>query len=170
MDELVQVDWAEDLDTSEVLEAASAISGFPTAGDLAEVARLVAELGVRLDVPHARASVTDDEPRALLGRADAGPLLALRWYAPGEVSTVHHHAWTVIFELEGTGALERWVEGDQGPSLISTEHVDAGATIRIGEGELHRQRAGDQGALELVLIGGYSPDRPRVDVAPGAGR
>jgi len=171
MDELILVEWATDLDTSEVLKAASAISGSPTASDLAEVARLVAELGAQVDVPRARASVTDDEPRALLGRTDAGPLLALRWYAPGEVSTVHHHAWTVIFELEGTGAFERWVEdGDQGPSLSSTEHVDVGATVRIGDGELHRQRAGEHGALELVLIGDLSPDRPRVDVEPGAAR
>lgn len=169
MDELIPVDWAGDLDTSEVLEAASAISASPNANDLVELAGLVAEFASRLDVPRARASVTDDEPRALLGRTDAGALLALRWYAPGEVSTVHHHAWTVIFELEGTGAFERWVEdGDQGPSLSITERVDVGATIRIGEGELHRQRAGDQGALELVLIGDFSPDRPRVDVEPGA--
>ncbi|MGH9275889.1 MAG: nuclear transport factor 2 family protein [Acidimicrobiales bacterium] len=168
MEELIAVDWAADLDTSEVLEAATAISASPTASDLGAMADQLADLGAQLDVPRARASVTEAEPRALLGRHDAGPLLALRWYAPREVSTVHHHAWTVIVQLDGMGGFERWIGGgDGGPTLRSAEHVGVGGTIRIGEGELHRQRAGEQGALELVLIGDYSADRPRVDVEPG---
>jgi ketosteroid isomerase-like protein len=167
MDELTLVDWADDLDLSGILEAAAAIAPSPAASDLAELAGRVADQGAQLDVPRARASVTDAEPRAMLGRTEDGALVALRWYAPGEVSTVHRHAWTVICELEGSGTVERWIDsGDGGASLRSLEHLGVGRTVGIGEGELHRQRADDQGALELVLIGDYSPDRPRVDAEP----
>lgn len=83
MDERILVDWATDLDTSALLEVAAGISGSPAATDLTAVAHHLTELGAQLEVPRARASVTDAEPRALLGRHPAGALLALRWYAPG---------------------------------------------------------------------------------------
>lgn len=169
MNELRQVEWADEVDTDAVLTAAVSMPLEPSPSQLDSLAALLSEVAGRLDVERALATVTHDHPRALLAGALPGPLVVLRWYAPGEVSTVHRHAWTVIVGLHGSGELERWVEGGtEGPTRRTTEVLAIGRKLVIAEDELHRQRSGEHGSFELILIGDYSDARPQVDVLPAS--
>lgn len=167
MDELQRVDWADEVDTGTVLAAARSMPTAPSAAELQSLAGLLGEVAAGLDVERALEAVTHHDPRALLAGDLPGPLVVLRWYGPGEVSTVHRHAWTVLAGLHGSGELERWVDaGADGPTLRGTDVMAIGRTLVIGQDELHRQRSGEHGSFELILIGDYSDDRPRVDVLP----
>lgn len=169
MDEpkLASVDWAGEVDAGGVLAAARSLPVAPSVAELGSMAALLSEVAAGVDVQRARAATGIDRPRVVLAGDLPGPLVLLRWYEPGEVSTVHRHAWTVISGLHGTGELERWVDQGDGPTRHGTEVVSIGRTLVIAEDELHRQRSGEGGSLELVLIGAYSEDRPQVDVEPG---
>jgi hypothetical protein len=165
MVEVPRVDWADEVDAGGVLALARSMPVAPSAAELQSMAALLGDVAAGLDVERALAAVSHDHPRALLAGDLPGPIVVLRWYAPGEVSTVHRHAWTVIAGLHGSGELERWIdESPDGPTLRGTDVVAIGRTLAIGEGELHRQRSGEHGSFELILIGDYSDDRPRVDV------
>ena len=167
MNELTPVDWADEVDTDAVLAAARSMPMAPSPGQLDVLSGLRREVADRVDVERALTAVTHDHPRALLAGALPGPLVVLRWYAPGEVSTVHHHAWTVIAGLHGSGELERWIDGGAaGPTMRGTDVMAIGRTLAIADGELHRQRSGEHGSFELILIGDYSDNRPTVDVLP----
>src|SRR5687767_15145050 len=109
----------------------------PSHAQLERVAVLLSEVAGRVDVERALTDVTHDHPRALIAGDLPGPLVVLRWYAPGEVSTVHHHAWTVIVGLHGSGELERWVNGaTDGPTRRGTDILAMGRTLVIHDGEL----------------------------------
>lgn len=165
MEEITRVDWADEVDTAVVLAAARSMPIAPSASELQSLAGPLGEVATALDVDRALAAVTHDHPRALLAGDLPGPLVVLRWYGPGEVSTVHRHAWTVLAGLHGSGELERWVETEEGgPTLRSTDVMTIGRTLVIGQDELHRQRSGEHGSFELILIGDFSDDRPTVDV------
>jgi hypothetical protein len=110
-------------------------------------------------------AVRTGEPRRFLARHDAGPLIALRWYEPGYVSTVHSHSWTVLVGLAGSGTLERFELADGKARLVSTEPTDPPNVAVLDGAEIHRQRASGEGALELVLIGDYDPDSPHREYA-----
>jgi hypothetical protein len=149
--------------------ASAALAGHdPDPTTLAALADEVRPIVDHLDVPALRAAVDRDPPRLVLGTHPDGPLVAVRWFEPGEVTTVHTHAWTVLVTLAGGGAIERWEEADGGARLHAADPTTAGDRTLIRTGEAHRQRAWDRGALELVLIGDYSPERPRVDLEPEA--
>lgn len=164
---LEPVDWGDEVDTDAVLAAATSMPPAPSSGQLDSMAVLFGEVAGGLDVERALTAVSHDHPRALLAGQLPGPLVVLRWYAPGEVSTVHRHAWTVIAGLHGSGELERWVDvGVDGPTRRGTAVMAIGRTLVIAQDELHRQRSGEHGSLELILIGDYSDDRPQVDVLP----
>jgi hypothetical protein len=169
MDELAVADWAASLDTGPVLGAAAAVPSDSSAADLAGVAAMAVEVAATLDVDAARAAVTDEEPRAILAHHPAGPVLGLRWYVPGEVSTVHHHAWTILVQLDGDGTLERWSPGPgDTATLRSATGMRAPAACRLGDREVHRQLAGEAGSLELIVIADWTDARPRVDLEPVA--
>jgi hypothetical protein len=168
MDELALADWAA-LDTGPVLAAAAAVPTDSSAADLDAVAAMAVEVAATLDADAARAAVTDDEPRAILARHPAGPVLGLRWYVPGEVSTVHHHAWTILVQLDGDGTVERWSGGPgDTATLRSATGMRRGDACRLGDREVHRQRAGEAGSLELIVIADWTDARPRVDLEPAA--
>lgn len=164
--ELPRLGWADEVDTTALLAAARSLPAAPSPAELQRVAELLGEVAAGLDVDRALAEVTHDQPRALVGGDLPGPLVALRWYAPGEVSTVHHHAWTVLAGIHGSGELERWVDDGEGPNLVRTEAMAIGRTLVLADAELHRQRSGEHGSFELVIIGEYSDARPQVDVLP----
>jgi hypothetical protein len=167
MDELSPVEWADEVDADAVLTAARSMPLEPSPAQLDALAALLSEVAGRLDVDRALAAVPHDQPRALLAGALPGPLVVLRWYAPGEVSTVHRHAWTVIVGLHGSGELERWVDGGaEGPTRRRTDIMTIGRSLVIAENEIHRQRSGEHGSFELILIGDHSDARPQVDVLP----
>lgn len=169
MNELNPVGWGDEVDTDAVLAAARSMPLDPSSAQLDSMAVLLGEVASGLDVERALMAVSHDHPRGLLAGDLPGPLVVLRWYAPGEVSTVHHHAWTVIAGLHGSGELERWVDGGaDGPTLRGTDVMAIGRTLVIGDGELHRQRSGEHGSFELILIGDYSDARPQVDVLPAS--
>ena len=164
----VAPEWAGSLDAVGLLDAAARLPDTATANDLRPLVEGVEAIAAQLDVDQARAALSPAVPRMLLRRHPGGPVLALRWFAPGEVSTVHHHAWTVLVGLAGVMSFERWADGSRGAgaTLRGAELVGAGAPVCIGEGELHRQAAGAEGSLELVLLGHYGSDHPTVDVDP----
>lgn len=164
MDGVTLVDWGVELDHS-VLDAAAGIAAGPSADDLIELAGQVRDIAAGIDLDRARAAVAD-APRAILAQHDAGPVLALRWYEPGEVSTIHHHAWTILAGLDGDGTVERWVDGVGGAELRAAVGLGPGRVACLGEREVHRQRAGEAGSLELVLISDWSDAVPRIDVDP----
>lgn len=169
MNELTPVDWGDEVDTGAVLAAARSMPPAPSRVQLDSLAALLGEVAVTLDVDRALEVVDHDHPRALLAGDLPGPLVVLRWYAPGEVSTVHRHAWTVIAGLHGSGELERWVDGGADrPTMRGTDVMAIGRTLVIGDDELHRQRSGEHGSFELILIGDYSDARPQVDVLPAS--
>jgi hypothetical protein len=169
MDELVVAEWVTSLDAGPVLAAAAAVPTDSSAADLAAVAAMAVEVAATLDVDAARAAVTNEEPRAILARHPAGPVLGLRWYMPGEVSTVHHHAWTILVQLDGHGTVERWAQGPgDTATLRSATGMRSPAACRLGDREGHRQLAGDAGSLELVVIADWTDARPLVELSPAA--
>jgi hypothetical protein len=169
MVELVVADWVASLDTAPVLAAAAAVPTYSSAADLAAVAEMAVELAATVDVDAARAAVTDEQPRAIFARHPAGPVLGLRWYVPGEVSTVHHHAWTILVQLDGHGTVERWRAGPSDTATLrSATGMRRGDACRLGDCEVHRQLADDTGSLELVVIADWTDARPVVDVEPAA--
>lgn len=164
MNGVTLVDWGAELDAG-VLDVAASIPAGPTADDLTELSDRLAEIAAGIDLDRARAAVVD-APRAILAQHEAGPVLALRSYEPEEVSTIHHHAWTILVGLDGDGTVERWVEGAGGAELRAAVGLGPGRVACLGEREVHRQRTGDAGSLELVLISDWSDAKPRIDVDP----
>ncbi|MGH9084070.1 MAG: nuclear transport factor 2 family protein [Acidimicrobiales bacterium] len=165
MDEWPTPDWAASLDVGALASATEVLGAVPTAGELCAVEAALAQVAEGLDAGAVADAVDATTPRALLASLGRGPLLALRWSPPGEVSTVHHHAWTVFRPLLGSTVFERWAAASPpGPELRSADLVIEGRSVRIADGELHRQVTGPDGSIELVAIGDYSGARPRVDV------
>ena len=169
MDDLALTDWPTSLDAGPVLAAAAAAPSDSSAADLDAVAALAVEVAAGLDVEAAHTAVTDEQPRAILGGHPAGPVLGLRWYVPGEVSTVHHHAWTILVQVDGDGTVERWNPGPgDTATLRSATGMTRGDACRLGDREVHRQLAGEAGSLELIVIADWTDARPRVDLEPAA--
>ena len=166
MDEWPTPEWAASLEVGALTSAAAGLGTSPTAGDLLAVEAALVEVAEHLDAEAVVTAVDAAAPRALLAPLGDGPLLALRWSPPGEVSTVHHHAWTVFRPLLGSTVFERWTAGPPGPRLRSADLVTEGRSVRIVDGEPHRQVTGPDGSIELVAIGDYSDARPRIDVEP----
>lgn len=160
---------ATDLDVDKLLAAAAALGRDPGRGQLEALAVSLRDAASGVDIAALRSAVSLDEPRLILGRHADGPVLAVRWYRPGEVSTVHTHAWTVLAQLDGESAFERWSATPDGTAeLTESTGPGAGGIVTIGEGEPHRQRGlGESGALELALLGHYDEARPREDLEPG---
>jgi hypothetical protein len=111
---------------------------------------------------HAVESARTRDPRHVIEQHDDGPLIALRWYEPGYVSTIHSHSWTIIVGLDGSGTLERFELVNDRAKHVSTEATDAPNVCVIDGDEIHRQASGPAGALELILIGEYDLANPQM--------
>lgn len=150
-----------------LLDTAATLGERPGPDALRAIGAQLQQYATTVDLADARAQVSPADPRAILARHDDGPVLALRAYAPGEVSTVHAHAWTVLCALDGGGALERWRADDTGGACLVATEATGDAAVCIDGFEPHRQRT-SIGTLELVLIGDYRDTSRRVDFAPDA--
>ncbi len=147
----------------ELLDAAASLPDKPGHDALMHLAPLLRAVADSLDAATIDA-VRGGDPRLILGQHPDGPLLALRWYEPDYRSTVHAHAWAVLLGLAGTGTLERFVLGGEGRAQRhACESTDAPNVAPIDGGEIHRQLAGPDGTVELVVIGEYDPERPHVE-------
>jgi hypothetical protein len=146
-----------------LLTAASALPKRPGHAALESLAEQLRALVPALD-PDDLDAVRTGDPRRILARHRDGPVIALRWYEPGYVSTVHSHAWTILVGLEGSGTLERFELVGGRARSVANAPTDAPNVALIDGDEIHRQHAGPQGALELVLIGDYDPEaRPQTE-------
>ncbi len=124
---------------SAVLDAAAAFDRRPGHAALRAFEPALREIAASLDHERVAALRSADEPRLFLAQRDNGPVLALRSYAPDERSTVHSHAWTVLFGLEGGGSLERWTDEAGGARLVDVEQTVVGRASVIDGDEPHRQ-------------------------------
>jgi hypothetical protein len=153
-----------------VLEAAAELTDHPGHDALRGLTPLLTDLAAELDPADVAALRTAPEPRAILAGHPSGPVVALRYYAPGERSTVHSHAWTVLYGLEGSGSLQRWADSDGGARLSDVVPTSPGRAAPIDGDECHRQVASREGCLELVVIGDYQPGAPRAEYEPAPGQ
>lgn len=160
------VDWGAELGAESLLDAAAAAPASPGAGELLALGAELAEMAAAVDPIRARQAVTDETPRGILARHPDGPVLVLRWYQPGAVSTVHHHAWTILTGVAGSGTVERWVDAPDGARLRSVSGLHPGQVACLGQREGHRQLAGADGSLELVLIADWGTATPQIDLEP----
>jgi hypothetical protein len=146
----------------DLLDAAAALPGRPGHAAL----RALGERLRAYDVDPADIdAVMTGEPRRFLAQHPDGPILALRWYEPDYVSTVHSHAWTILRGLAGSGTLERFALVDGKAKAHSREPTDPPGICVIDGDEIHRQHAGPDGALELVIIRAYDAANPQVEYA-----
>ncbi len=153
-----------------LLAAAVKLDDRPGHDALRELKPLVDDLAAELDRERVHALRASPDPRRMLLHHPPGPAIGLRYYAPGERSTVHSHSWTLLYALEGAGSLEHWVNADVGASLERIEPTIPGLAAVIDGDGLHRQVAGRHGAIELVVIGDYQPEAPRTEYSPAAGQ
>jgi hypothetical protein len=138
----------------ELLDAAAKLPERPGHAALRALGEQLRQLDVaQADIDAARTG----DPRHIMARHPDGPVLALRWYEADYVSTVHSHAWTVIVGLDGSGTLERFELVDGKAKPVRVEPTDAPNVCVIDGGEIHRQHAGPNGALELIIIAVYDP-------------
>ena len=111
------------------------------------------------------AALAADRTVILAGRAGE-PVLGLRWFAPGQATSVHDHgAAGATLLLEGTCRYERFERRDERTAVLESVHdLHAGDVAWWGTppDDVHRQTAGPDGALELVLLAG--PVREAVEL------
>src|SRR5687768_4863790 len=126
-----------DLDTERLLADAAEAGPNPGTGRLRELAVALRGAAAGLDAAALRSSLSEGEPRLMLARDPHGPALGLRWMGPGEVTTVHHHAWTVILQLDGESAFERWtVAGAADAGAAAGSVAELSESLRVGAGDL----------------------------------
>ena len=144
------VDWVDNDAVKAVLDHAAALPTDPLRAELEAIADELRRLADSIDVIHA------------IGLHADGPLIALRRFVAGEVSTVHSHPWTILVALDGEGTLERWSPD----TWVAAERTGARPVV-IGEDEAHRQRT-SAGVLELVMLRDYGDAYARTDYRPAA--
>jgi hypothetical protein len=110
----------------------------------------------------------------VIAGGDDGPVLALRALAAGVSTTVHDHgAAGAGLVLEGRVRYERFVRRDGATAVLESIHelaVGAVAWWSAPPDDLHRQAAGPDGAVELLLLAGPPvAGAAWADVTPPAG-
>jgi hypothetical protein len=79
------------------------------AADRRNAAQLLRAAGRDLDLGQARAVTMDEGRSVVIATAATGAALAVRWFAPGEATTVHDHgSWGAAVVLEGALRYERF--------------------------------------------------------------
>ena len=100
-----------------------------------------------------------------------GSALAVKWFAAGEATAIHDHGtWGVATVCEGSSRDERWTRADGGVRLaqVNTHVVGGWTTWGAPPDDVHRQTAGPEGGLELIVLGALpSTGAHEFAVAPG---
>lgn len=93
--------------------------------------------------------------RTVLARHHDGPVLVLADLAPDVPTEIHGHGtWGVGVLLAGSGRYERWQPaGPDTARLVEFTELVAGDVLSVMPSEVHRKRAGERGARELLLLG-----------------
>ena len=126
-------------------------------------AAVLADAADRLDLREAEETSRVQGRGVLVAADDDGPVLAVRCFAPGEETTIHDHGTAGIAVVRrGLTRCERWSAGPEGARLQGLGEVTAGQWMRweAPPGDTHRQVAGPDGSLELIMLGTV-PGEPR---------
>jgi len=140
-------------------------------GRLADATAALARLAPGLDLAEAKSASRAEGRGVVIAHVAGGAALAVKWFAPGEATTIHdHEAWGVAVICEGSSRYERWTPVDGGVRLVEMiTRVAGGCTTWGGPpDDVHRQIAGPEGAMELILLGALpTAEAHEFAVAPG---
>ena len=103
-----------------------------------------------------RDQIRASERAIILAQRDDGPVLAARFFPPGDPTTVHDHGCAgACIVVEGRDRYERFERLDAGRARLESVHdlvLGDVAWWNAPPDDLHRQVGLDDGAIELVLM------------------
>ena len=143
---------------------ADAAAEIATGADGRRLAQILAERADILDLSEARQVTTETGRSVVLAHRPQGPALVLRWFAPGQPTTIHDHGtWGALVVLEGEERYDRYERsGADAAELQATHYLRAGDTLwwPAPPGDVHLQEGVSLGALDLILLGGDPDSAP----------
>lgn len=125
-------------------------------------ARALAEAGPSVDWASIRDRIVASERSVILAEHPGGAVLAAKWLAAGQPTTIHDHGFAgAALVVEGTSRYERFERLDATTARLESIHDMAVGDVSWWADppdDVHRQstlaRGGATGSLELVLLGG----------------
>jgi predicted metal-dependent enzyme (double-stranded beta helix superfamily) len=143
--------------------------GEPSSSELERAARLLAEVGPRLDLGPAREESSAFGRSVILARSSDGPVLAARWFPAGMPTTIHAHGtWGAMAVIDGVQQYERWELTEDGAARLAEERLlSAGDVAQWSPpDDVHRQEGIRPGSLSLIVLGRDPGDRPAPTFQP----
>ena len=141
--------------------------------DPRRVRALLHDRGGEMDLSEAR-EVSIRAGRGVIVAMDGdGPTLAVRARAGRSVTSIHSHGtWGALIVVEGSTRYEEWVPATDGPLRDgAVHHMVVGDTVWWPDppGDVHRQVSGEEGVVELLVIGRSNATGTDLAEPPGRG-